>query len=197
MSKVSASVLVIWVVIGVSLATLYPIAQTTIDRQIDGDFRNTSQTNNPDNSQSSFDSPNSLFNFDIANTQSVSGSGNSQSGSGLGNNPPGDDLGNPDDSGNKYLADNFFLSLLNFTALITNPQNRVTGDGYYEIKTNPSANHQNVLQNGTFAHSIGTFTINSTLKFTPVNNTKYHILVYTNYPEHDNRVSKDDYTYSS
>ena len=125
------------------------------------------------------------------------GSDNLESSVGSDNSPQDSDLGDSDNSGKKYMVDNFVLNLFNFTAEITNPENVVTGNGFYEIKTSSSANHRDVLQSGTFQHSLGTFTINDSLSFNPVNNTKYHILVYTNYPEHDNRVSKDDYTYSS
>jgi hypothetical protein len=93
-------------------------------------------------------------------------------------------------------VDNFFLNITNFTAEITNPQDAITGDGFYEIKTNPSANHKDVLQSGSFSNSLGTFTISDSLNFTPADNENYHILVYTNYPEYDNRVSKDEYQYN-
>jgi len=94
-------------------------------------------------------------------------------------------------TGNKYLVDNFSFSNTQFTAEITNQNDKVVGDGYYEISTESASNHVNVLQSGTFSYSLGTFTISNLLTFMPVENTEYYILVYTNYPADDNRVSKD------
>jgi hypothetical protein len=94
-------------------------------------------------------------------------------------------------TGNKYLVDNFSFSNTQFTAEITNQNDNVIGDGYYEISTESASNHVNVLQSGTFSYSVGTFTISNLLTFIPVENTEYYILVYTNYPADDNRVSKD------
>jgi hypothetical protein len=198
LGKISVSVLVIWVVVGVSILTLYPIAQNPSDQQLGIDSRNLQPEIDSNNSQSGDDSSNlqplySLSRF-FGNSQSAGDYVNTSSDSG--NTGIGSE-NTDNDSGNKYLVDNFLLNLLNFTAEITNQHNRVTEDGFYEIKNNSKANHQDVLQNGTFTHSTGTFTITNSLKFTPVNNTKYHILVYTNYPAHDNRVSKDDYDYYS
>lgn len=99
-------------------------------------------------------------------------------------------------SGNKYLANNFNMNNKNFTIEITNQQDGVTGDGYYEIKTDTKANHEDVLQSGTFPQSNGIVVMNGNLAFTPEDNTEYHILVYTNYPEEDNRVSKADTLYT-
>ncbi|MDD1763995.1 MAG: hypothetical protein LUQ70_04710 [Methanobacteriaceae archaeon] len=99
-------------------------------------------------------------------------------------------------SGNKYLANNFNMNSENFTIEITNQQDGVTGDGYYEIKTDTEANHEDVLQSGTFPQSNGIVVMNGNLAFTPEDNTEYHILVYTNYPEEDNRVSKADTVYT-
>ncbi len=99
------------------------------------------------------------------------------------------------DSRNKYLVNNFNLNIKNFTVEITNQQDRVTGDGYYEIKSDSEANHDDVLQSGTFPQSNGIVVMSGNLTFTPENNTQYHILVYTNYPEDDNRVSKADTLY--
>lgn len=210
LGKLSISVLVVWAVIAVSVITLYPLTETMTDKQLGVNYGNSQPVTDSNNSasdnnlglsqadrgsgnlQSGFGS--SIFQsvFGSVNYQSTddSDSSNSQSGS------DGENTDNDTANGDKYSVDNFILNVLNFTAEITNPQNRVTGSGFYEIKTNPAANHQNVLQSGTFSHSLGTFTINNSLTFTPTNNTKYHILIYTNYPEHDNRVSKDDYMYS-
>jgi hypothetical protein len=93
---------------------------------------------------------------------------------------------------NKYLVDNLGFTNTQFTAEITNQNNNVVGDGFYEISTESASNHINVLQSGTFSYALGTFTISDVLTFTPVDNTEYYILVYTNYPEDDNRVSKDN-----
>lgn len=95
-------------------------------------------------------------------------------------------------SGNKYLVDNFSLEDKEYAAEITNQNDNVVGDGYYEISTNAASNHLDVLQSGTFAYALGTFTISDMLTFNPVDNTEYYIHVYTNYPEDDNRVSKDN-----
>jgi len=84
----------------------------------------------------------------------------------------------------------------NFTIEITNQQDGVTGDGYYEIKTDTEANHEDVLQSGTFPQSNGIVMMSGDLTFTPKDNTEYHILVYTNYPDEDNRVSKADTVYT-
>jgi hypothetical protein len=112
-----------------------------------------------------------------------------------------------DNMGNKYLVSDFQITAYqtgpdtftgSFTATITNQQDNAVGDLYYEIKTNPAANHQDVLQSGTLpavtlpGGGHGTFGISdsiTTLK--PVDGTTYYILVYTHYPEHDNRVSKE------
>lgn len=99
-------------------------------------------------------------------------------------------------SGNKYLVNNFNMNIKNFTVEITNQQDGVTGEGYYEIKTDSSASHEDVLQSGTFPQSNGIVVMNGNLAFTPEDNTEYHILVYTNYPEEDNRVSKADTLYT-
>lgn len=200
LGKITIPVLVIWAVIGVSLATLYPIAENIQDLKTA-----TSSGNSPDiapvsspgtgsqNSQNGVDSG-----YTQVNTQNT-GSGNALSTT-ISDNSQNGDLGNPQNgnaSGNKYLVDNFILNITRFTVELTNPKNAVTGDGFYEIKINPSANHQKVLQSGTFKHFTGTFTLTDSVTFTPKNNTKYHILVYSNYPEHDNRVSKDEYGYKT
>jgi hypothetical protein len=98
--------------------------------------------------------------------------------------------------GNKYLVSNFTINDKNFSADITNQHNGATGDGFYELKTNPAANHKNVLQNGTFVGGTGTFKIGHALTFDPIDGKKYTILVYTDYPEHDNRVSKETSTHA-
>lgn len=199
MGKVSFSVLVIWIVIGVSLATLYPIAENIQQRKT---FANSdimgSVNSDPytglDKSQNSSSSGNSQYSY---NLQNIFNSFNSKFTSP--NLQTSTDYENPQTGTNskrKYLVDNFYLNFTNFTAEITNPDNGVTEDGFYEIKKHPSNNHKGVLQRGTFLHSVGTFTINGSLMFTPKNNEKYHILVYSNYPEHDNRVSKDEYKYN-
>jgi hypothetical protein len=95
-------------------------------------------------------------------------------------------------TGNKYLVDNFSFTNTQFTAEVTNQNDNVIGDGFYEISTDSASNHIDVLQSGTFTYALGTFTISDVLTFTPANNTEYYILVYTNYPEDDNRVSKDN-----
>jgi len=184
LSKVTISVLVIWVAIGVSLATLYPLIETIED--LETNIR-------PGNLQPSTDTD---------NMQNGSGSGNLQTNN-VSDNSRNDDAVNDEPSnkpgigsGNKYLVNNFILNIVNFTAEITNPQNRVTGPGFFEIKTNPAANHKNVLQNGTFSHSNGTFIINYDLEFTPVADQIYYILVYSNYPEQNNRLDKDNCTYN-
>lgn len=97
--------------------------------------------------------------------------------------------------GNKYLVDNFTINQTSFNATLENQNNGATGEGYYEISTSPAANHQNILQNGTFNEFQGTTTLTRELIFEPVNGTQYWILVFTDYPEHDNRVSKDSATY--
>lgn len=189
LSKVTISVLVIWVAIGVSLATIYPLIETIED--LETNIR-------PGNLQPS---------TDTENMQNGSGSGNLQtnniSTNNISDNSRNDDAVNDEPnnkpgigSGNKYLVNNFILNIVNFTAEITNPQNRVIGPGFFEIKTNPAANHKNVLQNGTFSHSNGTFTINYDLEFTPVADQIYYILVYSNYPEQNNRLDKDNDTYN-
>jgi len=94
-------------------------------------------------------------------------------------------------AGNKYLVDKFSFTNTQFTAEITNQNDNVVGDGYYEISTDSASNHVNVLQSGSFSYSMGNFTINNLLTFKPLENTEYYILVYTNYPADDNRVSKD------
>lgn len=99
------------------------------------------------------------------------------------------------DMGNKYLVDNFTINQTSFNATLENQNNGATGDGYYEISTSPSANHQNILQNGTFSGFQGVTNLTRDLIFNPVNGTEYWILVFTDYPEHDNRVSKDSATY--
>lgn len=99
------------------------------------------------------------------------------------------------DMGNKYLVDNFSINETDFNATITNQKDDVEGPGYYEIQLGPNANHASALQTGTFPETLGTFLIKDTLTFKPVNDTKYWILVFTNYPCHDNRVSKDSTTY--
>ena len=95
-------------------------------------------------------------------------------------------------TGNKYLVDNFSFTNTQFTAEVTNQNDNVIGDGFYEISTDSASNHIDVLQSGTFTYALGTFTISDVLTFTPADNTEYYILVYTNYPEDDNRVSKDN-----
>lgn len=94
-------------------------------------------------------------------------------------------------AGNKYLVDKFSFTNTQFTAEITNQNDNVVGDGYYEISTDSASNHVNVLQSGSFSYSMGNFTISNLLTFKPLENTEYYILVYTNYPADDNRVSKD------
>jgi hypothetical protein len=101
------------------------------------------------------------------------------------------------DSGNKYLVNNFNMNRKNFTVEITNQQNGVTGDGYYEIKTYSGSDHDEVLQSGTFSQTNGTVLMFGRLTFTPKNNTEYYILVYTHYPEEDNRVSKSNTMYTN
>jgi hypothetical protein len=95
-------------------------------------------------------------------------------------------------TGNKYLVDNLSFTNTQFTAEITNQNDKVIGDGFYEISTDASSDHANVLQSGTFSYALGKFNISNVLTFAPVDNTPYYILVYTNYPEDDNRVSKDN-----
>ena len=95
-------------------------------------------------------------------------------------------------NGNKYLVDELSFSNAQFTAEITNQNDNVVGDGFYEISMDSASDHTNVIQSGTFSPSLGTFTISNVLTFTPADNTEYYILVYTNYPEDDNRVSKDN-----
>lgn len=95
-------------------------------------------------------------------------------------------------TGNKYLVDNLSFTNTQFTAEITNQNDKVIGDGFYEISTDAASDHTNVLQSSTFSYALGTFTISNVLTFTPADNTPYYILVYTNYPEDDNRVSKDN-----
>ena len=95
-------------------------------------------------------------------------------------------------TGNKYLVDNFSFTNTQFTAEVTNQNDNVIADGFYEISTDSASNHIDVLQSGTFTYALGTFTISDVLTFTPADNTEYYILVYTNYPEDDNRVSKDN-----
>jgi hypothetical protein len=195
LGKLSFSIVIIWIVIGVSIATLYPIAEFIQERetfvnsdisQSGNDLGNSQTDSNSGNSQVTGSNSKTGFSFDNSQFTSSKSQTNVDSGKPL----------TETDSNRKYLVDNFYLNITNFTAEITNPDDAVTGDGYYEIKTNPSSNHNNVLQSGTFLHSIGTFTINGSLTFTPTNNEKYHILVYSNYPEHDNRVSKDEYQYT-
>ena len=101
-------------------------------------------------------------------------------------------------AGSKYLVENLSFINTQFTVEITNQNNNVISGGFYEISTDPSSNHANVLQSGTFPYAPGTFTISNVLTFTPADNIRYYILVYTNYPESDNRVSKDNaiFTYS-
>lgn len=95
--------------------------------------------------------------------------------------------------GNKYVVSDFKMNTFDnsFSAIITNQNDGTVGDGYYEISTSPVANHANVVQSGTFGEYFGNFGLNSYLTFTPDDNATYYLLVYTNYPEHDNRVSKD------
>ena len=101
-------------------------------------------------------------------------------------------------AGSKYLVENLSFINTQFMVEITNQNNNVISGGFYEISTDPSSNHANVLQSGTFPYAPGTFTISNVLTFTPADNIRYYILVYTNYPESDNRVSKDNaiFTYS-
>lgn len=204
LSKVTISVLVIWVAIGVSLATLYPLTETIEDQQT-----NIGPNIGPGNLQPGTDTGNTQ------KTQKDTGSGNLQTNSGFddsqnddsgdtqsGNDEPGNDKPGNDEpgtgSGNKYLVNNFVLDIAEFTAEITNPKDRVKVDGFYEIKKrNSAANHKDVLQSGYFPYSTGTFAINfDVTEFVPEDNTKYYILVYTNYPEQSNRVDKDNYTYN-
>ena len=101
---------------------------------------------------------------------------------------------NPDDNmGNKYVVSDFKINTFDntFSATLTNQNDGAVGDGYYEISTSPAANHANIVQNGTFGEGFGVFGLNSFLTFNPDNSTTYYLLIYTNYPEHDNRVSKD------
>jgi len=191
LSKVTISVLVIWVAIGVSLAALYPLTETIGDQQINIRPGNLQPGNDTGNTQKNDSGSGNLQKNYVPDESMNDDSENIQSG----NDEPGNDEP-ATGSGNKYLVNNFMLNLINFTAEITNPQNRVTGPGFFEIKTNPAANHKNVLQNGTFSHSNGTFTINYDLEFTPVADQLYYILVYSNYPEQDNRVDKNNYTYN-
>lgn len=186
LSKLSVSVLVIWVVIGVSLATLYPLAENIKDQTGigSGDLQLGPGSGN---SQTGNDSEDLQSGTGSESIQTVNGSDNSN---GVNPGDPGN-LGDPGTgSGNKYSVDHFILNLLglNFTAEITNPQDRVTGNGYYEIKTGRGANHDQVLQNGTFPHSNGVFNISYPLIFIPTGN-EYTILVYSGYPD-NNRVSK-------
>ncbi len=99
---------------------------------------------------------------------------------------------NLDNMGNKYLASDFSISEGFFSASIINQKDGAAGDFYWEITTSPSANHNpaNVKQSGTFSGGLGTFPVGETLSFTPENGATYYLLVFTNYPEHDNRVSK-------
>jgi hypothetical protein len=194
--KFSGFVLVIWVVIGVSLATLYPITQTINDRNLAINSgleplieANTSQSSIDSNSDSNRNNDNSQPIVSFKNSASSSDSTYQQG------NPENNGNNNVDDSENKYRVNNFLMTLSNFTAEINNFKNKVTGDGFYEIKNKSSANHQGVLQNGTFAFSTGKFNISSSLNFVPQNNTKYYIRVYTNYPGSDNRADMANYTY--
>ncbi|MBP1946422.1 hypothetical protein [Methanobacterium petrolearium] len=191
MGKLTITVLIIWVGIGVSLAALYPLSENIQDQQtgfgpgnlqLNPDLNEPQENNDSRSSQSNSGSENLIMGY---------GSGISQSSSDKSQNNNNTGNSKPDNSSqNKYLVDHFILNIigLNFTAEITNPKNRVIGDGYFEIKTRPSANHGAVLQFGTFPHSNGTFTIGDSLTFTPTED-KYYILVYTNYPD-NNRVDK-------
>jgi len=66
-----------------------------------------------------------------------------------------------DDMGNKYLVSDFQINIQSdqgslsgtITANITNQNNGADGDLFYEIKTNPAANHEDVLQSGTISAS--------------------------------------------
>lgn len=191
LGKLSLSVLIIWVGIGVSLAALYPISQNLQDQQTGLGSGNLQSGLGLGESPKSNDSRNSQSNSGFGNIITGITSGDLQSGSDNSQNSNSPGNSHPNNvSGNKYLVDHFILNIidLNFTAEITNPKDRVTGDGYFEIKTRPSANHGAVLQFGTFPHSNGTFVIGNPLTFTPTDD-KYYILVYTNYP-HNNRVDK-------
>lgn len=207
LSKVTISVIVIWVAIGVSLATMYPLTQTIQDQQTNigpkigtGNLKPGNDTGNLQKTQNSTDSGNLQTNY-VSDNSLNNDTGNEEPGK---DNPTNEEPGKDKPanekpstgSGNKYLVNNFVLNFVNFTADITNPQNRVTGPGFFEIKTNPAANHKNVLQNGTFSHSNGTFSINNNLDFSPVVDQIYYILVYTHYPEQNNRVDKDNHTYN-
>ncbi|OPX60535.1 MAG: hypothetical protein A4E25_00391 [Methanobacterium sp. PtaB.Bin024] len=191
MGKLTISVLIIWVGIGVSLAALYPLSENIQDQQTGFGPGNLQLNPDLNESQKSNYSGSSGYNSGSENLIMGYGSVSSQSGSEKSQNSDNPGNSQPDNSsGNKYLVDHFILNVidLNFTAEITNPKDRVTGDGYFEIKTRPSANHGAVLQFGTFPHSNGTFTIGDALTFTPTED-KYYILVYTNYPD-NNRVDK-------
>lgn len=197
LGKLTLSVLIIWLGIGVSLAALYPLSDNIQDQQTGIGSGNLHLGPGQSNFQNDDGSGNSQSDTGSGNVVTGDDSGNSQSGTGSGDSQSGDNSGNPqpgNSAGKKYLVDNFFLNTTNFTAEITNPKNVVTGDGFYEIKIKSAANHKDVLQSGTFLHSLGTFTIGDSLDFTPKDGEKYHILVYTNYPN-DNRVSKDEYKY--
>jgi len=198
--KLSISVLFIWVIVGLSLATLYPLTENIANLKTGTDSGNSESGISSESSQTSIDSGSSesgdisrISQLNTGYRSSQTGISSENSESVVDTEIPQTDTG----SGNKYLVNNFNLNITSFTAEITNPQDRVTENGFYEIKTNPAANHKNVLQSGTFSHSQGTFTITDSLTFVPADNTKYHILIYTNYPEHDNRVDKDGYDYSS
>ena len=73
LGKVSIFVLVIWVVIGVGVLTLFPFVENTTDRLIDSDSKNSQPVNVPNNLQSDFNSGNSLYNIVPDNSQSVTG----------------------------------------------------------------------------------------------------------------------------
>ncbi|MDP3066595.1 MAG: hypothetical protein Q8N08_07645 [Methanobacteriaceae archaeon] len=209
MNKVALSVLILWSVIGVSLAAMYVPASPGFQKSLMNQQNSVDMLNNPGD-QTDLSSPSFLpfvpsppvqlgLNFNTLNQNAIktpppADSGNPKAPT-ITDNAPGNSNPRTGNSGNKYLVDKFSLNRTSFTAEITNQKNNVNGDGFFEITTNPAANQKNVLQNGTFSHSMGTFNIAANLSFEPVNDTKYYIQVYTNNPKHDNRVSKDDYVF--
>jgi hypothetical protein len=93
LNKVFISVLVIWVVIGVSLVTLYPIAENIQDLKTVTDSGNSQSDIDSGNSQTNNDSENSQSGTGSGNLLTGVGSGNSQSGTGS-NSQTGTDSGN-------------------------------------------------------------------------------------------------------
>jgi hypothetical protein len=101
--------------------------------------------------------------------------------------------------GNKYLVSEFEITGTEantyFTANITNQNGGAVGTIFYEISTSPAANHENVLQSGTFEGTTDSIIIGDFISFPYDQNTQYYILVYVNDAEHDNRVFKDTSVY--